>query len=297
MLGRATPLWLAANWSRGIHPSQREYYSQVRAYDCTTSRFLQVDSVGEWSKSLTQEPQHVGTHGEQKARRDCDPKPKRGALQRLQGQVRLLESQVGLRGARIAGAALGAGARRSGQRSKSRQTLSRSVVGWHSLRRMPQEGECSERSPIEPSGPVAAVLCRRAYPRIDTFTTVRATTRRLGRATASRPRTGPRRAPLVRRQQAVADVPGDKPAAFIPSFPAFKLPWNISSPEIPHRCRWLNHWSAGAAWSSGLPAAARDANLLLRSRHTATERVDCLAHGRSAGTRHPHARGGAHASP
>jgi hypothetical protein len=52
--------------------------------------------------------------------------------------------------------------------------------------------------------------------------------------------------------------------------PALKLPWNIRSPEIPHRLGWLNYWSAAAARTIGFPDPARDAELLSRSRRTAT---------------------------
>ena len=52
--------------------------------------------------------------------------------------------------------------------------------------------------------------------------------------------------------------------------PALKLPWNIRSPEIPHRLGWLNYWSAAAARTIGFPDPARDAELLAHSRRTAT---------------------------
>jgi hypothetical protein len=52
--------------------------------------------------------------------------------------------------------------------------------------------------------------------------------------------------------------------------PALKLPWDIRSPEIPHRLGWLNYWSAAAARAIGFPDPARDAELLSRARHTAT---------------------------
>jgi hypothetical protein len=52
--------------------------------------------------------------------------------------------------------------------------------------------------------------------------------------------------------------------------PALKLPWDIRSPEIPHRLGWLNYWSAAAARAIGFPDPARDAELLSRSRRTAT---------------------------
>ncbi len=52
--------------------------------------------------------------------------------------------------------------------------------------------------------------------------------------------------------------------------PALKLPEKIRSPEIPHRLGWLNYWSAAAARAIGFPDPARDAELLSRSRRTAT---------------------------
>ncbi|WNG59785.1 hypothetical protein F0U59_37505 [Archangium gephyra] len=52
--------------------------------------------------------------------------------------------------------------------------------------------------------------------------------------------------------------------------PALKLPEKIRSPEIPHRLGWLNYWSSAAARTIGFPDPARDADLLSRSRRTAT---------------------------
>lgn len=52
--------------------------------------------------------------------------------------------------------------------------------------------------------------------------------------------------------------------------PALKLPQNMRSPAIPHRLGWLNYWSAEAARAIGFPDPARDAELLSRSRRTAT---------------------------
>jgi hypothetical protein len=52
--------------------------------------------------------------------------------------------------------------------------------------------------------------------------------------------------------------------------PALKLPWDIPSPEIPHRLGWLNYWSPAAARIIGFPDPARDADLLSRSRRTVT---------------------------
>jgi hypothetical protein len=52
--------------------------------------------------------------------------------------------------------------------------------------------------------------------------------------------------------------------------PALNVSWNIPSPEIPHRLGWLNYWSAAAARAIGFPDPTRDADLLSRSRRTAT---------------------------
>ena len=52
--------------------------------------------------------------------------------------------------------------------------------------------------------------------------------------------------------------------------PALKLFEHIRSPEIPYYLGWLNYWSAAAARAIGFPDPARDAELLSRSRRTAT---------------------------
>jgi hypothetical protein len=52
--------------------------------------------------------------------------------------------------------------------------------------------------------------------------------------------------------------------------PALKVPWEIRSPEIPHRLGWLNYWSATAAQAIGFPDPERDADLLSRARRTQT---------------------------
>jgi hypothetical protein len=52
--------------------------------------------------------------------------------------------------------------------------------------------------------------------------------------------------------------------------PTLKPPEKIPSPEIPHYLGWLNYWSAAAAEAIGFPDPARDAELLSRSRRTAT---------------------------
>jgi hypothetical protein len=52
--------------------------------------------------------------------------------------------------------------------------------------------------------------------------------------------------------------------------PVIKSPSAMRSPEIPHRLGWLNYWSDAAARAIGFPDPARDAELLARSRRTAT---------------------------
>jgi hypothetical protein len=57
--------------------------------------------------------------------------------------------------------------------------------------------------------------------------------------------------------------------------PPHGLPWlkhlrYIPAPEIPHYLGWLNYWSAAAARAIGFPDPTRDAELLSRSRRTAT---------------------------
>ncbi len=52
--------------------------------------------------------------------------------------------------------------------------------------------------------------------------------------------------------------------------PVLGLPRDIPAPEIPHFLGWLNYWSAAAARALGFPDPARDAELLSRSRCTAT---------------------------
>ncbi|MFY0524916.1 DUF5953 family protein [Archangium gephyra] len=52
--------------------------------------------------------------------------------------------------------------------------------------------------------------------------------------------------------------------------PVLKSPGAMRSPEIPHRLGWLNDWSDAAAQAIGFPDPARDAELLSRSRRTAT---------------------------
>ena len=52
--------------------------------------------------------------------------------------------------------------------------------------------------------------------------------------------------------------------------PALKLLDQIPAPEIPYYLGWLNYWSPAAARAIGFPDPARDAELLSRSRRTAT---------------------------
>ncbi|GMT99416.1 hypothetical protein KH5H1_35350 [Corallococcus caeni] len=52
--------------------------------------------------------------------------------------------------------------------------------------------------------------------------------------------------------------------------PALKLFEHIRAPEIPYYLGWLNYWSAAAAQAIGFPDPTRDAELLSRSRRTAT---------------------------
>jgi hypothetical protein len=52
--------------------------------------------------------------------------------------------------------------------------------------------------------------------------------------------------------------------------PVIKSPSAMRSPEIPHCLGWLNYWSPAAAEAIGFPDPARDAELLSRSRRTAT---------------------------
>jgi hypothetical protein len=52
--------------------------------------------------------------------------------------------------------------------------------------------------------------------------------------------------------------------------PPLKLTEEIRLPEIPARLGWLNYWSDAAARALGFPDSARDAELLSRSRRTAT---------------------------
>jgi hypothetical protein len=52
--------------------------------------------------------------------------------------------------------------------------------------------------------------------------------------------------------------------------PALQLAEALRSPEVPHCLGWLNYWSADTARTLGFPDPARDAELLSRSRRTAS---------------------------
>lgn len=52
--------------------------------------------------------------------------------------------------------------------------------------------------------------------------------------------------------------------------PALKLPGNLRAPVVPHHLGWLNYWSDAAAQAIGFPDPARDAELLTRTRRTAS---------------------------
>ena len=48
------------------------------------------------------------------------------------------------------------------------------------------------------------------------------------------------------------------------------LPEKLPSPELPCFLGWLNYWSAASAQAIGFPDPSRDAELLSRSRRTAS---------------------------
>ncbi|MBM7113934.1 DUF5953 family protein [Archangium primigenium] len=52
--------------------------------------------------------------------------------------------------------------------------------------------------------------------------------------------------------------------------PTLKRTEELHSPELPHHLGWLNYWSDAASRAIGFPDSARDAELLSRSRRTAT---------------------------
>jgi uncharacterized protein DUF5953 len=64
--------------------------------------------------------------------------------------------------------------------------------------------------------------------------------------------------------------PVRKPGTPPRGLPVLKLAEHIRSPETPHRLGWINYWSAAAAQAIGFPDPERDADLLSRSRRTAT---------------------------
>jgi hypothetical protein len=64
--------------------------------------------------------------------------------------------------------------------------------------------------------------------------------------------------------------PARKPGVPPRELPALRFPNYIRAPEIPHRLGWLNYWSDAAARAIGFPDPARDAELLSRSRRTAS---------------------------
>lgn len=64
--------------------------------------------------------------------------------------------------------------------------------------------------------------------------------------------------------------PGDKPHVPPKGLPSLQLSWDVPTPEIPHYLGWLNYWSAATARAIGFPDSTRDADLLSRSRPTAT---------------------------
>ncbi len=64
--------------------------------------------------------------------------------------------------------------------------------------------------------------------------------------------------------------PGDEPHLPPKGLPSLKLSWDIPTQETPHYLGWINYWSAATARALGFPDPARDADLLSRSRPTAT---------------------------
>ena len=68
-----------------------------------------------------------------------------------------------------------------------------------------------------------------------------------------------------------------KPGLAPRGLPVLKIAEHIRAPEIPHCLGWLNYWSAAAARTIGFPDPSRDADLLSRSRRTASDGwVVCL---------------------
>jgi len=64
--------------------------------------------------------------------------------------------------------------------------------------------------------------------------------------------------------------PVRKPGVPPRGLPTLRFPDYILEPKIPHHLGWLNYWSDAAARAIGFPDPARDAELLSRSRRTAT---------------------------
>jgi hypothetical protein len=64
--------------------------------------------------------------------------------------------------------------------------------------------------------------------------------------------------------------PVRKPGVPPRGLPALKFSDSIRAPEIPHCLGWMNYWSAASAQALGFPDQTRDAELLSRSRRTAT---------------------------
>ena len=62
----------------------------------------------------------------------------------------------------------------------------------------------------------------------------------------------------------------DEPYHHPRGLPPLKLSKELRSSEIPRELGWLNYWSAAAAYTIGFPDPARDADLLSRSRRTAS---------------------------
>jgi hypothetical protein len=62
----------------------------------------------------------------------------------------------------------------------------------------------------------------------------------------------------------------DEPHTPPRGLPSLRLPWELRSPEFPHYLGWLNYWSAATAQALGFPDPSQDAELLSRSRRTAS---------------------------
>ncbi|MBZ4423190.1 DUF5953 family protein [Myxococcus sp. RHSTA-1-4] len=65
--------------------------------------------------------------------------------------------------------------------------------------------------------------------------------------------------------------PLQKPGVPPRGLPALKFPEHIRSPEIPQYLGWLNYWSAASSRALRFPDPSRDADLLSRARHTASD--------------------------